>query len=145
MGEPGFWDDNGTPIDNTDDVWTEGDYSLREDSPCIGTGEGGVNMGADLGICPGILFRRGDANGDAEFNISDVSATLNYLFQGGVSIGCADAADSNDDGAIDISDAITSLQVLFAGGGVIPAPGAETCGSDPSDDRLGCETPPNCP
>jgi len=34
----GSWNDNGTPDDLTDDVWTRGDYRLRPESPCIGAG-----------------------------------------------------------------------------------------------------------
>jgi len=36
--KPGCWDDDGTPLDPFDDVWIEGDYHLRPDSPCIDAG-----------------------------------------------------------------------------------------------------------
>jgi hypothetical protein len=34
----GYWNDNGTPTDETDDFWVEGDYHIESDSPCIDTG-----------------------------------------------------------------------------------------------------------
>jgi hypothetical protein len=36
--DPGYWDDNGTPGDPTDDIWINGDYHLRSNSPCIDKG-----------------------------------------------------------------------------------------------------------
>lgn len=32
---PAFWSDNDTPLDESDDVWVEGDYHLLAVSPCI--------------------------------------------------------------------------------------------------------------
>ncbi|HIJ71529.1 MAG TPA: hypothetical protein HPP87_09230 [Planctomycetes bacterium] len=37
--DPGYWDDNGTPDDIWDDVWYEGNYHIRSDSPCIDAGD----------------------------------------------------------------------------------------------------------
>lgn len=37
--KPGFWDDNGTEGDTTDDFWVDGDYHLQWDSPCINTAD----------------------------------------------------------------------------------------------------------
>jgi hypothetical protein len=37
--QPGYWDTNGTPEDETDDVWVEGDYHLQDNSPCIDAGD----------------------------------------------------------------------------------------------------------
>ncbi len=36
----GSWNDRGTPDDLVDDVWTEGDYRLPADSPCVDVGYG---------------------------------------------------------------------------------------------------------
>jgi predicted outer membrane repeat protein len=36
---PGYWDDAGTLGDVNDDVWVEGDYTLRPGSPCIDAGD----------------------------------------------------------------------------------------------------------
>lgn len=85
----------------------------------------------------GKLFIRGDSNGDGTLDISDPIRTLSYLFAGGVSIACLDAADANDDGAVDISDAIHSLSYLFTGGKDIPPPTIMS-GMDPTTDQLGC-------
>ena len=35
---PGYWDDNGTPDEETDDFWVDGDYRLLADSPAIDAG-----------------------------------------------------------------------------------------------------------
>jgi hypothetical protein len=82
-------------------------------------------------------FRRGDANADAKFNLSDPIHTLTGLFLGGPPPACEDAADANDDGILNISDPIYSLLYLFAGGMDLPAPSLR-CGVDPTDDALGC-------
>ena len=37
--EPGYWDENGTPEDLSDDFWVEGDYHLQWDSPCVNVGD----------------------------------------------------------------------------------------------------------
>ncbi|MCJ7777263.1 MAG: DUF362 domain-containing protein [Sedimentisphaerales bacterium] len=36
---PGYWDENGTPTETSDDFWVDGDYHLQVNSPCINTGE----------------------------------------------------------------------------------------------------------
>ncbi len=81
-------------------------------------------------------FIRGDANGDAFFDISDPLATLGYLFQGAPA-DCLDRLDSNDDGQIDISDPIHSLTGLFLGGD-LPRPPHPDWGPDPTPDSLNC-------
>jgi hypothetical protein len=78
------------------------------------------------------VFRRGDINGDGEGNISDGIFGLNFLFLGGASPGCLDAADVNDDGQVNISDPINILNFLFLGGVAPPAPGPASCGEDPT-------------
>src|SRR3989442_10190056 len=86
----------------------------------------------------GASFIRGDSNASGGVDISDPVHVLDYLFLGGETPSCLDAADSNDDGSVDISDAIRTLVFLFEGGAALPAPGL-ACGSDPTDgDRLGC-------
>lgn len=91
-------------------------------------------------------FRRGDANGDGGFDISDAVFTLGSLFvPGSPSPGCSDAADANDDGTVDISDAVFELGALFVPGSPPPpAPGILDCGPDPTMDTLTCDTTP-CP
>ena len=39
VGPAGYWHDNNTPADPTDDFWVDGDYHLLPDSPCINTGD----------------------------------------------------------------------------------------------------------
>jgi hypothetical protein len=82
---PGSWEDGGTPDDFTDDRWVEGDYRLRPDSPCIGAGEGGKDVGADLGLCSSVLarFQRGDVDADEHIDLTDAVFTLSFLFLGG--------------------------------------------------------------
>ena len=89
-------------------------------------------------LVTGTPFRRGDCNLDDFVNISDPINALNVLFTGEGEIGCDDACDANDDGAVNIADAIALFGVLFSGQGVIPPPGTEQCGLDPSSDPLGC-------
>jgi len=61
-------------------------------------------------------FRRGDANGDGNFEIADGVRILGWLFLGGAEPSCLDSADVNDDGAVDVSDALRILGYLFLGG-----------------------------
>lgn len=90
-------------------------------------------------------FLRGECNDDGTVDISDTLSTLAVLFRGDGEITCQDACDSNDDGKVNISDVITTIGVLFLGKGVIPPPGVNQCGVDPTDDQLGCETYERCP
>ena len=96
-------------------------------------------------VCP-IEFRRGDSNADGRVDISDAVYTLGFLYLGGASTPCRDAADANDDGAVDISDPILLLDRLFISGSraVIPPPGIYACGLDPAGDGVGCAGYPAC-
>ena len=82
-------------------------------------------------------FRRGDADGNGELNLSDAIMTLNHLFLGGPAPGCEDASDTDDNGEINLTDAVVVLNHLFRGG---PTPGDPfpECGRDPTDDELTC-------
>ncbi len=96
--------------------------------------------GASNNLPVAAIFRRGDSDGSCVANLTDAVYTLRYLFQGGESILCPDAADADDNGVIQITDAIYLLRYLFTGGDGIPAPGEQTPGVDPTDDPLGdCE------
>jgi hypothetical protein len=90
-------------------------------------------------------FRRGDCNGDGTVDISDVLATVGFLFLGEEGFTCDDACDSNDDGTLNFSDPIATLDVQFKGEGVMPLPGTDHCGGDPTEDGLGCEAYAECP
>ncbi|MCA8958990.1 MAG: dockerin type I repeat-containing protein [Planctomycetes bacterium] len=90
----------------------------------------------------GPLLRRGDANGDGDFDIADAVFTLSALFvAGSTPPGCEDAADSNDDGNVDIADAVFTLSALFVVGAPPPPPPHPDCGEDPSADSLECALP----
>ena len=47
--DPGHWDDNGTPADDTDDFWIAGDYRLEPGSPCIDAADGDAAPATDMG------------------------------------------------------------------------------------------------
>jgi hypothetical protein len=69
--------------------------------------------------------------------LSDAVTILNYLFTGGDTPGCLDAADADDSGVLNITDPIFLLASLFLGHGEeLPAPAL--CGSDPTRDDLIC-------
>ena len=95
-------------------------------------------MGAfEGGACaPEALFSRGDANSDAEENISDAIFVLAWLFQGGEPPACEKAADLDDSGHADLTDPIVLLMHLFQG--AAPPPGPRSCGPDPTPDLLSC-------
>lgn len=94
---------------------------------------------------PVTSFRRADSNLDGSVNLADGIRILSFLFVGGISLGCMDAADANDDSSVDISDAIFLFAYLFTGGAPPPAPGF-SCGEDPTDgDPFGCDDTGPCP
>ncbi|MBN1419864.1 MAG: PKD domain-containing protein, partial [Planctomycetes bacterium] len=80
-------------------------------------------------------FRRGDANGDGQFDLGDAIAILNYLFNDGP-MTCIDAADVDDDGRAIIADPIRLVYHIFVQGPPPPAP-YPGCGADPTADGLG--------
>ena len=85
-----------------------------------------------------VLFRRCDVNDDWETNISDASATLNFLFLHlGTPPTCLKALDCDDTGELGLTDAVFLLNFLFNGGPTPPAP-YDTCATDPTQDRLSC-------
>jgi len=47
FSDSGYWDNNGTPGEPSDDFWVNGDYHLRISSPCIDTG---TNSAAGLPV-----------------------------------------------------------------------------------------------
>ncbi len=118
-------------------------FLLAGESPCLGAGLDGVDMGA-LGRTADTRFVRGEANGDGRTDIADVVFVLSFLFAHGAAPACADAADANDSGRTDIADAIALLAHLFAEAGPLPAPGG-ACGADPTAAGLACEPYVRCP
>ena len=83
------------------------------------------------------MFHRGDANADGSINITDGIFVLNFLFLGGPTPTCLEAANPNDDEAVNITDGIYILNFLFLGG---PQPAAPypSCGTDEDGDGISC-------
>lgn len=141
---------------NTDPLFVASgahDFQLQPASPCIDAGDPGADLDPDgtrrdMGAFPldqstaAPLFMRGFVNGDMACDLSDAITLLLFLFDD-MGLGCADAADVNDDGALDLADAITLLTYLFADGLPPDAP-FNQCGTDPTEDALGCEAPAHC-
>ncbi len=88
-------------------------------------------------------FIRGDSNGDGIVDLSDGVRILVALFlQLDLRLDCADAGDSNNTGDVDVSDAVYIFNFLFVGGAPIPEP--ITCGPDPDEDGIDCESYTAC-
>jgi formylglycine-generating enzyme required for sulfatase activity len=82
-------------------------------------------------------FIRGDASNDNVLSVTDSLLILRHLFQGEEGLTCEDAADADDSGVLDVTDGVYILLRLFAGGRPPPAP-YPGCGTDPTEDGLGC-------
>ncbi len=97
---------------------------------------------ASNGATSSCAFKRGDANGDGNVDVSDVPFLAEYLFQGGAAPPNLDGADFDDSGSLNITDVQNLAAYLFAGGDPPPAPGPTTQGCDPTPDTLEpCCTP----
>jgi hypothetical protein len=130
---------------------SNGDYHLKEDSPCI---DEGTDTGApsndldgrsrpcdttDMGayeFCETTDFYRGDANEDGSVNVSDVTTITGYL-SGSWGLNCLDSADVNDDGIISTSDTSYLLNYIYSQGPT-PKPPFSSCDTDPTGDALTC-------
>jgi len=91
----------------------------------------------------GKTFKRGDANADGAIDISDAVFGLGYLFLGGPTPACLKTVDSDDSAVVDLSDSIYLLNHLFLSGPALPEP-FKACGTDPTEDRLTCDSHPPC-
>jgi len=85
-----------------------GDLTLAENSPCVGTGQDGADMGA-LGVgCEGEYeceVELADVNGDMQINILDLVQIANLILE--VSTPAYEcAADYNGDGQVNILDLV---------------------------------------
>ena len=92
----------------------------------------------------GPSFQRGNANADANVDLSDGVSILDWLFLGEERPSCVDAADANDSGSVDLSDAVVVFDFLFLGGPAPPAPGPFVCEVDPMEGTLDCEAFASC-
>jgi hypothetical protein len=94
-------------------------------------------------VIPETLFRRGDCNVDELLDLSDAATTLGYQFDD-LAIACEDACDANDDGKVNLADTVYILNYLYSFGPIMPAPGPNAAGSDPTEDELTCDVTPAC-
>ena len=107
--------------------------SADMDSQAVERWRASLDLGGSPGFIhfegdAGILFTRGNCNGDQRVDISDAVAILRYLFAGAAEPPCLDGCDVNGDEAVQISDAIGLLAYLFAPGGfAIPSPRPGEC------------------
>lgn len=95
-------------------------------------------------VTPAGAFIRGDINQDGATDISDGIFLFSYLFAGGPTPLCEDAADTNDDGMIAIADGVYIINHLTSGGPA-PLPPVTTCAVDPTDDAIPCAQFGACP
>lgn len=82
-------------------------------------------------------FLRGDAEENGKTNISDAIVILEFLFLGGETPACLDAADVDDSGDLAITDGIALLGFLFLSGPP-PEPPFPYAGLDFTPDDLEC-------
>jgi hypothetical protein len=93
---------------------------------------------APVGTSGPAEFLRGDSDASGTENLTDAIVILGWLFLGGASLPCEDAADADDNGALEITDAVVILGHLFLGGPPPAPPGPFACGPDPAADALSC-------
>ncbi len=84
-------------------------------------------------------FVRGDANSNGAVDIVDALFIVQFLFTGGSTPECGDAADTNDDGGLDLTDPIYLLLYQYSGGTPPFAP-FPSCGNDATGDLIDCPT-----
>jgi hypothetical protein len=117
--QPGYWDDNGTPLATSDDFWVDGDYRLMPDSPCIDSGEPGFTSEpaeTDLDGHPRVLCGRvdsgayefgiGDFDCDRRVNLADFAGFQNCMtgVLGGPYEEDCEALDFDNDGRVTLFD-----------------------------------------
>ena len=88
---------------------------------------------------PNQQFIRGDVNEDGIVNAADLTECVT-----GGPFSCDDAADVNDDGILSLDDC-AYLSAFLDQGGPAPPPPFPACGTDPTEDELGCASFPPCP
>ena len=130
-----------------------GSLSINSPIAAVGAGGGDGNT-VDSGVVYLLVghsdcgFRRGDADGSGGINgLTDGLFLLRFQFvPGHPAPPCLDAADVDDNGRVSgLVDGLSLLTGFFAPGAPpIPAPGAFTCGFDPTPDGLSCLVYP-CP
>jgi hypothetical protein len=88
-------------------------------------------------------FKRGDCEGDNDFDKADVDVLMAHLFTG-FPAGpppCLKACDADDSGVLEVTDAVVLLNLLNSAS----PPPLPPCGKDTTNDDLGCSSYPHCP
>ncbi len=83
-------------------------------------------------------FIRGDANSDNKVDISDQTFIFKYIYLGGETPKCLDAADVDDNGKIEMTDGVYLIDYLFRGSGKPPIQPYPNGGVDTTNDNLSC-------
>ncbi len=136
---PGEWSEDGRPFAQAlrlefPYITTAGDQAAIDYLAFIPAEPFGPSDPVLAAGAPEPLFRRGDADGIGDADITDAIFILGALFLGGEQPSCPDAADVDDSGIVDITDAINLLIYLFLGGADPADPGPGRCGPDPTKD-----------
>ncbi|MGE4619829.1 MAG: hypothetical protein AAEJ04_08495 [Planctomycetota bacterium] len=106
-----------------------------------------LTSGATVEIIEGVVgvqFTRGDFDANGGVNLGDPINLLEYMFNSGAEPSCLKIGDIDDNGSIALGDPIILLSYLFSGGPP-PAEPFDSCGIDPNEDDLTCESFDACP
>lgn len=133
----GEWSEDGRPFAQAlrlefPDIATAGDQAALDYFAIIPAEPFGPSDPVLAAAAPEPRFRRGDADGIGDADITDAIFILGALFLGSEQPSCPDAADVDDSGTVDITDAINLLIYLFLGGAAPADPGPARCDPDPT-------------
>ena len=92
----------------------------------------------------GKLPKRGDFDANGNVNLADPINILNYQFSGGAAPTCLKIMDIDDSGNIQLNDPVLLLTYLFSGGAA-PSEPFDSCGIDPTEDTITCDSFDACP
>ena len=107
---PGYFDDNGTPSDPSDDFWVEGDYRLAVGSPCVDRGD------------PNFVLLPGETDLDRHMRVWDGDGdSVARVDMGAYEFGAPGPGDLNCDGAVNNGDIDPFVLALTDPGGYAAA------------------------